>query len=42
MLRSVRKKRTAWLAERLERLEPEERESIERSIDALEKLMGDE
>lgn len=42
VLRSVRKKRTAWLAERLERLEPEERESIERSIDALEKLMGDE
>jgi DNA-binding MarR family transcriptional regulator len=42
VLRSVRKKRTAWLAERLERLEPEEREGIERSIDALEKLLGDE
>jgi DNA-binding MarR family transcriptional regulator len=42
VLRSVRKKRTAWLVERLERLEPEERESIERSIDALEKLLGDE
>jgi DNA-binding MarR family transcriptional regulator len=41
-LRSVRKKRTAWLAGRLERLEPEEREAIERSIDALEKLLGDE
>ena len=42
VLRSVRKKRTAWLAGRLERLEPEEREAIERSIDALEKLLGDE
>jgi DNA-binding MarR family transcriptional regulator len=42
VLRSVRKKRTAWLVERLERLEPEERESIERSIDALEKLLGEE
>jgi hypothetical protein len=38
----VRKKRTAWLVARLERLEPSERESIERSIDALEKLLGDE
>ena len=42
VLKSVRKKRTAWLVERLERLEPEERENIERSIDALEKLLGDE
>ena len=42
VLRSVRKKRTAWLAGRLERLEPDEREAIERSIDALEKLLGDE
>jgi DNA-binding MarR family transcriptional regulator len=42
VLKSVRKKRTAWLVERLERLEPEERESIEGSIDALEKLLGDE
>ncbi len=42
VLKSVRKKRTAWLVERLERLEPEERESIEASIDALEKLLGDE
>ena len=42
VLRSVKKKRTAWLVERLERLEPEERENIERSIDALEKLLGDE
>ena len=42
VLKSVRKKRTAWLVERLERLAPEERESIEASIDALEKLLGDE
>jgi DNA-binding MarR family transcriptional regulator len=42
VLKSVRKKRTAWLVARLERLEPSERESIERSIDALEKLLGDE
>jgi DNA-binding MarR family transcriptional regulator len=41
VLKSVRKKRTAWLVERLERLEPEERENIERSIDALEKLLAD-
>ena len=42
VLKSVRKKRTAWLVERLERLEPEERERIEGAIDALEKLLGDE
>jgi DNA-binding MarR family transcriptional regulator len=42
VLRSVRKKRTAWLAGRLERLSAEEREAIERSIDALEKLLSDE
>jgi DNA-binding MarR family transcriptional regulator len=41
VLKSVRKRRTAWLVERLERLEPEERETIERSIDALEKLLAD-
>jgi DNA-binding MarR family transcriptional regulator len=42
VLKSVRKKRTAWLVARLERLEPDEREDIERSIDALEKLLSDE
>ena len=42
VLKSVKKKRTAWLVERLERLEPDEREDIERSIDALEKLLSDE
>jgi DNA-binding MarR family transcriptional regulator len=42
VLRSVRNKRTAWLVARLERLEPEERERIDRSIDALERLLADE
>ncbi|HEX7626409.1 MAG TPA: MarR family transcriptional regulator [Gaiellaceae bacterium] len=42
VLKSVRKKRTAWLVERLERLEPDELEAVEGSIDALEKLLGDE
>ena len=42
VLKSVRKKRTAWLVERLERLEPAERESIEQSIDALEKLLAED
>lgn len=42
VLKSVRKRRTAWLVARLERLDPQEREDIERSIDALERLLGDE
>ena len=42
VLRSVRNKRTAWLVARLEKLEPEDREDIERSIDALEKLLSGE
>ncbi len=41
VLKSVRKKRTAWLVARLERLEPAERESIQAALDALEKLLGD-
>ena len=39
VLKSVRNKRTAWLVSRLGRLEAEERERIEGSIDALEKLL---
>jgi DNA-binding MarR family transcriptional regulator len=39
VLRSVRSRRTAWLAARLERLEPAERERIEDALDALEKLI---
>jgi DNA-binding MarR family transcriptional regulator len=40
-LRSVRNRRTAWLASRLERLEPEERERIDAAVDALEKLTSE-
>jgi DNA-binding MarR family transcriptional regulator len=39
VLKSVKKKRTAWLASRLERLTDEEREQIENAVDALEKLL---
>jgi DNA-binding MarR family transcriptional regulator len=39
VLRSVRKRRTAWLVERLERLEPEERERVDAAMDALERLL---
>jgi DNA-binding MarR family transcriptional regulator len=39
VLKSVKKKRTAWLASRLERLTDDERERIEGAVDALEKLL---
>lgn len=39
VLKSVKKKRTAWLASRLERLTDEERERIEGAVEALEKLL---
>jgi DNA-binding MarR family transcriptional regulator len=39
VLRSVRKKRTAWLTQRLAGLTPVEREAIERAIEPLEKLL---
>ena len=42
VLRSVRKRRTAWLVARLERLEPEERERVDAAMDALERLLDDE
>jgi DNA-binding MarR family transcriptional regulator len=42
VLRSVRNRRTAWLVARLERLEPSEREDIERALGALEKLLEDD
>jgi DNA-binding MarR family transcriptional regulator len=41
VLKSVRNKRTAWLAARLDRLEPEERDRIEAAVDALEKLIAE-
>jgi DNA-binding MarR family transcriptional regulator len=39
VLRSVKKKRTAWLAARLERLSPGEREAVEAALPALERLL---
>lgn len=39
VLRSVRNKRTAWLVARIEKLEPGEREDLERAIGPLEKLL---
>ena len=41
VLRSVRSRRTAWLAARLRRLEPDELEAIERALPALRKLTED-
>jgi DNA-binding MarR family transcriptional regulator len=42
VLKSVRKKRTAWLVERLERLDVQDRERIEDALESLEKLLGDQ
>jgi DNA-binding MarR family transcriptional regulator len=39
VLKSVRKRRTAWLVERLERLTPADRERIDAAVGALEKLL---
>jgi DNA-binding MarR family transcriptional regulator len=39
VLRSVRKKRTAWLAARLEKLNAAERAAVEKAIAPLEKLL---
>ena len=39
VLRSVKKRRTAWLAARLQRLEPEELEALEAAIEPLTKLL---
>jgi DNA-binding MarR family transcriptional regulator len=41
-LRSVRRRRTAWLASRLERLSPEELAAIDRAIEPLSRLLEDE
>ncbi|MGH3023841.1 MAG: MarR family winged helix-turn-helix transcriptional regulator [Gaiellaceae bacterium] len=41
ILRSARSRRTAWLAARLKRLEPEELERVEAALPALEKLLVD-
>jgi DNA-binding MarR family transcriptional regulator len=41
VLRSVRSRRTAWLAALLRRLEPDELEAIERALPALRRLTED-
>jgi DNA-binding MarR family transcriptional regulator len=42
VLRSVKTKRTAWLAARLRDLEPEELDAIDTAIEPLMHLLGDE
>src|SRR5438874_10300926 len=41
VLRSVRSRRTAWLASRLRDLDPDELEQIEAAIEPLTKLLGE-
>jgi DNA-binding MarR family transcriptional regulator len=41
VLRSVKSKRTAWLANRLRQLDPEELEAIDAAIEPLAHLLGD-
>ena len=41
LLRFVRERRTAWLAERLSGLEPEELHAIEAAIEPLRRLLGE-
>jgi DNA-binding MarR family transcriptional regulator len=42
VLRTVRKKRTAWLAKRLERLSEEERRAVEAAIEPLARLLEED
>jgi DNA-binding MarR family transcriptional regulator len=42
VLRSVKKKRTAWLAERLGRLADEDRAAVEAALPALERLLEED
>jgi DNA-binding MarR family transcriptional regulator len=42
VLRSVKKKRTAWLAARLDRLTDTERAAVEAALPALERLLDEE
>jgi DNA-binding MarR family transcriptional regulator len=41
LLRSVRERRTAWLAERLEALEPEDQKAIAAAVGPLRALLGE-
>jgi DNA-binding MarR family transcriptional regulator len=42
VLRSARSRRTAWLAARLQRLDPDELEAVEAALPALRRLIEDE
>jgi DNA-binding MarR family transcriptional regulator len=42
VLRSARSRRTAWLAARLQRLEPAELAAVETALPALQRLVGEE
>ena len=41
LLRSVRERRTAWLAERLGGLDPEALEAVAAAVDPLRELLGE-
>jgi DNA-binding MarR family transcriptional regulator len=42
LMRRIRARRTTWLAERVQRLEPAERDSIQAAIPALKRLLGED
>ena len=42
MLRAVRRRRTAWLAQRLGRLDPAELEAVERALEPLARLLEED
>jgi DNA-binding MarR family transcriptional regulator len=42
VLRAVRRRRTAWLAKRLQRLDPEEIDALDRAIEPLAQLLEEE
>jgi DNA-binding MarR family transcriptional regulator len=42
VLRAVKRRRTAWLASRLDRLSPEELEAVDAAIEPLTSLLGDD
>ena len=42
MLRSVRRRRTAWLAERLEGLSPAEQRAVAEAIEPLARLLEED
>ena len=42
LMRRIRARRTTWLAERLEMLEPTELKAVEAALPALARLVGDD